>query len=166
VNPFDFGTFRHESNQGLTTSKNDQSRKDSQTLRRRTDLGFTRDRHIKYASRLQPTCSAPSRSTSSFAGSGACDVRSRDFLFRPCSAPVISAGFPGLRAVCRFLHPPPPIYRDLQGLLRRWPLPTLDLNPMARACYGDAKVTSDIRAMNHWGIVREPDPTRQAASVL
>jgi hypothetical protein len=112
------------------------------------------------------TCSAPSRSTSSFAGSGACDVRSRDFLFRPCSAPVISAGFPGLRAVCRFLHPPPPIYRDLQGLLRRWPLPTLDLNPMARACYGDAKVTSDIRAMNHWGIVREPDPTRQAASVL
>jgi hypothetical protein len=30
-------------------------------LRRRTDLGFTRDRHIKYASRLQPTCGAPSR---------------------------------------------------------------------------------------------------------
>jgi hypothetical protein len=40
-----------------------------------------------------------------------------DFLLRPCSAPVISAGFPGLRAVCRFLHPPAPIYRDLQGLL-------------------------------------------------
>jgi hypothetical protein len=55
--------------------------------------------------------------TSSFAGSGDCDVRSRDFLLRPCSAPVISAGFPGLRAVCRFLHPPAPIYRDLQGLL-------------------------------------------------
>src|ERR1700726_1006799 len=33
----------------------------SPTLRRRTDLGFTRDRHIKYASRLQPTCGAPSR---------------------------------------------------------------------------------------------------------
>jgi hypothetical protein len=30
-------------------------------LRRRTDLGFTRDRHIKYASRLQPTCGVPSR---------------------------------------------------------------------------------------------------------
>ena len=30
-------------------------------LRRRTDLGFTRDRHIKFASRLQPTCEAPSR---------------------------------------------------------------------------------------------------------
>src|SRR5947209_7049943 len=30
-------------------------------LRRRTDLGFTRDRHIKSASRLQPTCGAPSR---------------------------------------------------------------------------------------------------------
>src|SRR5271165_5078054 len=30
-------------------------------LRRRTDLGFTRDRHIKCASRLQPTCGAPSR---------------------------------------------------------------------------------------------------------
>src|SRR5437660_11898942 len=30
-------------------------------LRRRTDLGFTRDRHIKYASRLRPTCGAPSR---------------------------------------------------------------------------------------------------------
>src|ERR1700738_1557468 len=30
-------------------------------LRRRTDLGFTRDRLIKYASRLQPTCGAPSR---------------------------------------------------------------------------------------------------------
>jgi len=30
-------------------------------MRRRTDLGFTRDRHIKYASRLQPTCGAPSR---------------------------------------------------------------------------------------------------------
>ena len=30
-------------------------------LRRRTDLGFTRDRHIKFASRLQPTCGAPSR---------------------------------------------------------------------------------------------------------
>src|ERR1700686_1618022 len=30
-------------------------------LRRRTDLGFTRDRHIKNASRLQPTCVAPSR---------------------------------------------------------------------------------------------------------
>jgi hypothetical protein len=30
-------------------------------LRRRTDLGFTRDRHIKYASRLKPTCGAPSR---------------------------------------------------------------------------------------------------------
>ena len=66
--------------------------------------------------------------TSSFAGSGDCDVRSRDFLFRPCSAPVISAGFPGLRAVCRFLHPPAPIYRDLQGLLWRWPFPTPDLN--------------------------------------
>src|ERR1700720_2447361 len=33
----------------------------SPTLRRRTDLGFTRDRHINYASRLQPTCGAPSR---------------------------------------------------------------------------------------------------------
>src|SRR5207253_6383279 len=30
-------------------------------LRTRTDLGFTRDRHIKYASRLRPTCGAPSR---------------------------------------------------------------------------------------------------------
>jgi hypothetical protein len=30
-------------------------------LKRHTDLGFTRDRHIKYASRLQPTCGAPSR---------------------------------------------------------------------------------------------------------
>ena len=30
-------------------------------LRRRTDLGFTRDRHIKYASRVEPTCGAPSR---------------------------------------------------------------------------------------------------------
>src|ERR1700720_1125483 len=30
-------------------------------LRRRTDLGFTRDRHIKDASRLQPICGAPSR---------------------------------------------------------------------------------------------------------
>jgi hypothetical protein len=28
---------------------------------RGTDLGFTRDRHIKCASRLQPTCGAPSR---------------------------------------------------------------------------------------------------------
>ena len=66
---------------------------------------------------------APTRTmrTSSFAGSGDCDVRSRDFLFRPCSAPVISAGFPGLRAVCRFLHPPAPIYRDLQGPLWRCP---------------------------------------------
>jgi hypothetical protein len=61
--------------------------------------------------------------TLSFAGSGDCEVRSGDFLFRPCSAPVISAGFPGLRAVCRFLHPPAPIYRDLQGLLWRHDLP-------------------------------------------
>ena len=75
---------------------------------------------------------APTRTmrTSSFAGSGDCEVRSGDFLFRPCSAPVISAGFPGLRAVCRSLHPPAPIYRDLQGLLWRWRLPTPDLNYM------------------------------------
>src|ERR1700676_184456 len=34
----------------------------SSTLRRRTALGFTRDRHINYASRLKPTRGAPSRS--------------------------------------------------------------------------------------------------------
>jgi hypothetical protein len=60
---------------------------------------------------------APTRTmrTSSFAGSGDCDVRSRNFLSRPCSAPVISADFPGLRAVCRFLHPPAPILQGFTG---------------------------------------------------
>src|SRR6202040_3198545 len=36
----------------------------SPTLRRRTDLGFTRDRHINYASRLRPSvqcCQVPRR---------------------------------------------------------------------------------------------------------
>src|SRR4029077_13203178 len=46
------------------------------------------------------------------------DVRSRDFLFRPCSAPVISAGFSGLARCLQIpASPRPPIYRDLQGLL-------------------------------------------------
>src|SRR6202049_4658232 len=65
-------------------------------LRMRTDLGFTRDRHIKYASRLQPTCGAPSRPHSDGMGD------------------LIGTSFPGLcRRAADYVT-----FLDMEGILR------------------------------------------------
>src|SRR5580700_7296714 len=69
-------------------------------LRRRTDLGFTRDRHIKYASRLEPTCGAPSRRMA--AGSVSLVAVLRDARNPSRRAPQV--GHARLRMTCALLR--------------------------------------------------------------
>ena len=69
-------------------------------LRRRTDLGFTRDRHIKYASRLQPTCGPPSRRMA--AGSVSLVAVLRDARNPSRRAPQV--GHACLRMTCALLR--------------------------------------------------------------
>ena len=68
-------------------------------MRRRTDLGFARDRHIKYASRLQPTCGAPSRRMA--AGSVSLVAALRDARNPSRRAPQV--GHARLRITCALL---------------------------------------------------------------
>jgi hypothetical protein len=60
---------------------------------------------------------APTRTmrTSSFAGSGDCDVRSRDFLLRPCSAPCYFGRFSGLARCLQIPASPRPHLQGFTG---------------------------------------------------